>query len=89
VWLSKARPLPADQLVTWDYTLPVASHVKAEIHDVLGRRVVTLLDGTEVAGPHALRWDGIGSHGRAANGIYMLNLTTPGGRVSSLIVLLR
>jgi len=89
VWLSKARPLPAAQLVTWDYSLPTAMHVKAEVHDILGRRIVTLLNGTDVAGAHTLRWDGIGSHGKVESGIYVLTLTTPSGRVSSQIVLIR
>ena len=89
VWLSRARPLPAARRVTWDYSLPAATHVKAEIHDVLGRRIVTLLDGSDVAGTHTLRWDGVGSHGKAANGIYVLTIDTPIGRVSSTIVLLR
>jgi hypothetical protein len=89
VWLSRSRPLPAAQQVTWNYSLPSATHVKAEIHDVLGRRIVTLLDGSDDAGLHTLRWDGAGSHGRATNGIYVLTLTTPIARVSSTIVLIR
>ena len=89
VWLSRSRPLPAAQQVTWNYSLPAATHVKAEVHDVLGRRIVTLLDGNDVAGTHTLHWDGVGSHGRAASGIYVLTLSTSMGRVNSLIVLIR
>jgi len=89
VWLSRARPLPATGAMSWDYSLPAAAHVKAEVHDILGRRIVTLLDGTDAAGTHTLSWDGIGSHGRAASGIYVLTLDTSMGRVNSLIVLVR
>jgi flagellar hook assembly protein FlgD len=53
--------------------------VRITIHDGSGRRVRTLIDGTEPAGSHVAAWDGRDGEGRAMpSGLYTCRLEVPG-----------
>lgn len=79
------NPSRGPQRVT--FTLPHASHVRASVHDVSGRRVATLLDGPRAAGTHALTWDGRGPGGGAvAPGLYFLRVRTDAGAAGATLV---
>ena len=68
---------------------PSRSAVELTIHDVLGRRVRTLLAGS-VEGVHAIRWDGRDEDGRPlASGVYFVRLARDGGAASRQVVLAR
>lgn len=56
--------------------VPAAGLVKAEIFDVLGRKVATLVDGALPAGDHNFSWRADGSAG-----LYFLRVTGPNGAV--------
>jgi flagellar hook capping protein FlgD len=61
--------------------------VDLTIHDITGRRVVTLARGVRAAGEHEARWSGTGADGsRSAPGVYFARLSA-GGAVASLRVL--
>ncbi len=69
------NPLRAGEAAALELSLPARDRVVAEIHDVLGRRVATLADGSMEAGRHRLVWDGAGSGGtRGAAGVYFLRV---------------
>jgi subtilisin family serine protease len=68
--LMQNYPNPFNPATNIGYALPVASVVTVEIFDMLGRRVVTLQEGTEAAGIHTLRFDG----SPYASGVYFYRL---------------
>ena len=53
-------PNPFNAQTTIEYGLPEASHVAIEIYDLLGNRVITLLDGSQEAGYHQVTWNAEG-----------------------------
>jgi hypothetical protein len=64
--LSLNYPNPFNASTKIEYRLPVASNVKLDIFDILGRRVTTLFDERQEAGIHRVYWDGSGK----PSGIY-------------------
>ncbi len=65
-----------------------AESVRAEVYDVLGRRVRVLTsDAVGMATEHTLRWDGTDEGGAAlASGTYLVSVITPAGRRSVPVV---
>jgi flagellar hook assembly protein FlgD len=60
----------------------VLAHVVLRIYDLAGQEVYTLVDRTEVAGGHQVRWDGRDAQERAAaSGIYLVRLQAETGGV--------
>lgn len=75
VALSPPWPNPSHGPVSLALALLERGEVAAEVLDVGGRRVRTLLAGTLAAGRHALRWDGTRADGtRAAAGVYFVRV---------------
>ena len=71
VQLVGARPNPFGESTDIMFRIPAVSRVTVRIHDVSGRLVRTLVDGTLSAGEHAARWDGRTDGGqRVGSGIY-------------------
>jgi subtilisin family serine protease len=60
--------------------LPASAQVRLSIYDLLGRRVVTLMQGQQNAGVHSLQWNGVNQNGlRVAPGIYLCHLQAIAG----------
>ncbi len=72
-----AYPNPFQDAVTFEFDLTEETEVTAAVHDVLGRRVTTLLDDAmQRAGRHMIRWNGADGNGaRVAAGLYFYRLT--------------
>lgn len=70
-------PNPSSRAMNLDFTLPARAAVSAEVVDVAGRRVVSLLNhGSMTAGAHRLEWDGRDASGRAvAPGVYLIRIS--------------
>ncbi len=65
------------------FALAHPGEVRVEIHDLLGRSVIRLVDGVRSAGPHQIAWDGRDARGRVAPaGIYLVR-TEAGGQVQA------
>ena len=74
--LDQNFPNPFNAKTEINYALPVDSDVKLEIFDVLGRRVVTLLDQHQTAGYHSIIWDGTNESGSVVtSGMYFNKLS--------------
>lgn len=58
-----ARPNPAAFGTTLSYSLPEATRVTIDIHDVGGRRIRRLLDTDQTPGSHTVYWDAHGDDG--------------------------
>ena len=82
------NPACADLTIAYSQTLP--GHVLLTIHDLTGRRLITLADARAGAETQVVRWDGTDHTGtRLGAGIYLLRLAGMGGRASQRIVLAR
>ena len=74
-----AAPNPFRSVTRLAFRLPRMSAIRLAIHDIRGRQVALLADGTAYpAGAHTLSWDGRASRGGAlAAGVYFARLIAP------------
>jgi len=70
--LSTGYPNPFSSEATIEFELPAAADVELDVFDILGRRVVTLADGTYPAGAHRVTLDG----SRLPSGTYFYRMRT-------------
>jgi len=76
---SLTSPNPAPGAASFRLALPRAATVHLALYDALGRRVRTLLDGSEPAGERSVRWDGVDDTGRTvASGLYFARVEVAG-----------
>lgn len=75
--LHQNYPNPFNPSTVIKYQLPLNSHVKIAIYDLMGRRVRELLAKEMPAGQHSIAWDGRDDYGRElASGIFMARMQT-------------
>jgi hypothetical protein len=73
--IDRVAPNPFNPGTTIWYDLPRAGTATLAIHDLRGRLVRTLWQGTLPGGRHTQAWDGMDARGRAApSGIYLVRL---------------
>ena len=70
VALTGNYPNPFNPATVIQYELPDLADVELSIHDVLGRRVTTLVSGSQAAGLYESPWDATG----VASGVYVARL---------------
>ncbi|HET9888554.1 MAG TPA: FG-GAP-like repeat-containing protein [bacterium] len=88
--ITNAYPSPSRGPTTVEFALPRAGHVRAEILDAAGRRVVTLMNDEKAAGAQTLVWNGRASGGEvAAPGVYRARIEFGGQVLSRSFVRLR
>ena len=78
--LASANPSPGGARLR--LAKPREQAIRADVYDVAGRRVATLVDGVLPAGMHDLEWKAEG----AAAGVYLVGLVTDGFRARERIV---
>jgi hypothetical protein len=84
------RPNPFVSGTTFVFALPAAGHVRLSVYDVRGRRVATLLDGTQPAGQHTLRWEGRDAAGGSLSpGAYFARIEFAGRSAVRKVLLMR
>jgi hypothetical protein len=75
--LSQNYPNPFNPQTNLSFALPQSSHVTLDVYDLLGRRVIRLVDGEMKAGDYVVTWDGKDSEGgEVSSGIYFYRLST-------------
>jgi hypothetical protein len=82
-------PSPFRDVLRVAFRTPGAGSVRLTVHDVAGRLVTVLLAEPVGPGEHAVSWDGRGTDGPAAPGVYFVRLSTPAGSASERAVRLR
>lgn len=89
--LHACHPNPFNPSTTVSFELPVAAPARVTIHDVAGRLVRTLVDGSLLeAGLHEATWDGRDASGQAAAaGTYLCRLEAGGAIVTRGMTLLK
>ena len=69
------NPFNASTVIRFDN--PIRRQVTAEVFNLLGQKVTTLLDEEVSAGQHTLNWNGRNTDGNpVASGVYLLRLTS-------------
>jgi hypothetical protein len=88
--LGAAYPNPTRAGAVMSLELPKRSAVRLVVHDVSGRLVRIVEDGTREAGVHTLVWDGQGASGaRVRPGRYLLRVDAAGTRLTRRVMLTR
>ncbi len=83
--LSQNYPNPFNAQTTIRYDLPEQSDVRIEIFNILGARIVTLVEETKPAGSHTVTWDAKD----VSSGVYLYKIRAGEFTESKLSVLLK
>ncbi len=88
--LQPAFPNPFTVQTTLTYQLHLPERVAVEVYDLLGRRVRTLVAGTQQAGAHEARWDGRSDAGLPLpGGVYWVRLQAGASSTYQKVILFR
>jgi hypothetical protein len=72
-------PNPFNPMTNIKFALPVESKLTAEIYNILGQRVATLVNGVLAAGYHTIEWNGTNTNGQLmGSGVYFVRLSAEG-----------
>ena len=83
-------PNPFNPSTTIRYSIGQPGKVSLTIYDILGRKVVTLLDSYQSGGLHEITWEAANQIGdRVPSGIYFCHLKTPEGIRTRKMILLK
>jgi flagellar hook assembly protein FlgD len=64
--------------------------VTLEVYNIVGQRVITLLDGIRASGTHLIVWQGADAAGqRVASGVYLYRLRSGGYTETRKMLLLK
>jgi len=83
--LSQNYPNPFNPITDISYVLPKDCHVRLDIHNILGQKVTTLVDGKQKAGYKTVRWDA----STLSSGIYFSRLQAGDFEQTRKMVLIR
>ena len=82
------NPFNPETIISLD--LPLEGRARLCVYNILGRKVITLLDEELTAGTHTVLWDGADESGQAvASGIYLYRLETETVTLSRKMMLLK
>ncbi len=83
--LSQNYPNPFNPATTIEFMVPQSSRVRLEVFNILGQRVVTLVDSRLQAGRHQASFDG----GDLPSGVYFYRLTHAQGSLTRKMTLIK
>src|SRR5690606_23944442 len=73
--LSQNYPNPFNPTTQIRFALPQSGMVELKVYDVLGREVVTLINGEHNAGTYTVEWNGKNNYGaQVASGMYIYRI---------------
>jgi hypothetical protein len=88
--LNQNYPNPFNPITNIKFHLPRTTDVRLDVFNILGQRVVTLIDGQMQHGEHVAQWNGENSDGQpVASGIYFYRLSADDFSDSRKMVLIR
>ena len=89
-WLDQNRPNPFGPGTVFRFGLPAPDRVRLAIHELSGREVAVVFEGSVSAGRHLARWEGRDASDRpVAAGTYLARLVTRHTVVTCKILLVR
>ena len=81
--LAQNYPNPFNSSTVIRFALPRSGPVELALYNLVGQKVVTLVDGMRAAGSYTVHWDGRDDAGNAlASGVYLYRLQA-GGQVET------
>jgi hypothetical protein len=84
------QPNPFNAGTTINYLMSEAGHVTLTVYNVLGQKVVTLVDRDQEAGQHSVDWQGRNVSGReVSSGMYLYRLQVGSEAVTQKMTLLK
>ncbi len=88
--LHQNYPNPFNPSTNIEFYLPKAEHARLEIYNMLGQRVVTLVDEKVEAGYKTVVWNGTDNSGnQVASGIYFYKLNTESKEIIKRMLLIK
>jgi hypothetical protein len=87
--LHQKVPNPFNPSTRIRYYLPETARADLSVYDVAGRRIIRLVDRDQPRGMHEVTWNGAGTNGPCASGIYFCRLSAGKRTVSRKMVFLR
>jgi glucuronoarabinoxylan endo-1,4-beta-xylanase len=85
VMLSQNYPNPFNPSTTIRFALPVPTEVRLDVFDLLGRQIVTLVNGAMPAGNHQVILNGA----NLSSGVYVYRIQAGGVVISRKLTLLK
>ena len=87
--LLQNHPNPFNPSTLIPFEISEGGHVRLDVFNILGQRVVTLIDEERPAGFHRVQWDGTDAVGRGVSaGVYIYRLSTADWRDARKLMLL-
>lgn len=83
--LSPAYPNPFNPITTINYQLPIDTHLRMSVYNMLGQEVALLLDVAMFAGSHSVNWNAT----NYPSGIYLIRMVTDKYSSTSKVMLLK
>ncbi|NQV15681.1 T9SS type A sorting domain-containing protein [bacterium] len=80
-----AFPNPFNSMTNISFNLREDSRIRLTIHDIQGREIAVLQDGSEVAGTHSVSWDATGM----TSGVYFCRLQSKGKTATVKLAMVR
>lgn len=88
--LCQNYPNPFNAMTRIEFALPEAGKVRVEIFNILGERVIELLNKEMQAGFHSALWDGTDKmHNNVSSGVYLYRIEFGNSRVTRKMLLLK
>lgn len=85
----QVTPNPASARAEIAFSLPASSPVRLTLHDLSGRELTVLIDGTMEPGLHRTAWSGHAGDAWLAPGVYFVRLWTPAGTRTRRVAVIR
>jgi flagellar hook assembly protein FlgD len=78
--LATARPNPFNPSTTIAYEVQEQTHITLTIYNLLGQKVIRLVDQVQTAGRYEVVWHGVNSRGAGvASGVYLYRIVSGSG----------
>lgn len=88
--LKAPAPNPFSSKTVITYAIPKSCRVSLKVYDISGKCIRILEDGIRQAGFHTATWDGRDNFGeKTPQGVYFLNLKSPGNSSLKKLILIR
>jgi len=88
--LAQNYPNPFNPITQIVFSLPKNDHVELSIYNILGQKIVTLVNGKMSAGTYQIAWDARDAHGLSVpSGIYLYQLKAGDFKATRRMLLLR
>ena len=88
--LHQNYPNPFNPTTTINYDLPDNAHVSIAIYDLMGKKVITLIDEPKTAGRRSVQWNATNDRGEPVSaGMYIYTIQAGEFRQTKKMVLLK